>query len=355
VVDLSVVVPAHDARAHLGATLASLRRNGSSQIEFVVVDDASTDGTAEAVEAAVDHVPGLRLVRSPVNVGLASARNLGLDHARGRYVAFLDADDWLAPGYLPALLDVARRHDVDLLRTDHVQVRGLRRVVHRAPVARRDVVLRPREHILPANATTMVDYPFAWAGLFDRQRVADSLLRFDDGLRTAEDRPWVWRLHRHCTSFLVPALTGHFYRRDVASSLTVVVDERQLDFTRAFDIVLDELRADGEPEAFVEKAARTACAVVAHHLGRSASMTPRVRALLRERSRDLLGRVPAPVLGRVVDALNEPRRALVLGVVEGRRVRRPLRVRPLVRPASPASPSSPASPASQRRPAGAAH
>jgi glycosyltransferase involved in cell wall biosynthesis len=325
VVDLSVVVPAHDARAHLDATLASLRRNASPPIEFVVVDDGSTDGTGEVVETAADRVPGLRLVRSPVNVGLASARNLGLDHARGRYVAFLDADDWLAPGYLPALLDVARRHDVDVVRTDHVQVRGLRRVVHRAPVARRNEVLRPREHVLPSAATTMVDYPYAWAGLVDRERVPDSLLRFDDGLRTAEDRPWVWRLHRHCSSFVVPALTGYFYRRDVPASLTAVVDERQLDFARALATVLDELTAAGEPEAFVEKAARTACAVVAHHVGRSAAMTPRVRTLLRERSRELLARVPAPVLGRVIDALDEPRRALVLGVVDGRRVRSPLR------------------------------
>jgi hypothetical protein len=132
----------------------------------------------------------------------------------------------------------------------------------------------------------------------------------------------VWRLHRRCTSFLVPPLTGYFYRRDVASSLTAVVDERQLDFARALSTVLDELRADGEPEAFVEKAARTACAVVAHHLGRSAAMTPAVRASLHERSRELLARVPTPVLGRVVDSLDEPRRALVLTVVEGRGGRR---------------------------------
>jgi len=329
VVELSVVVPAYDARAHLSTTLASLRRNAHRDIEFVVVDDASTDGTAEAVEAAADQVPGLRLVRSPENVGLASARNLGLDHAAGRYVAFLDADDWLAPGYLPALLDVARRHDVDLVRTDHVQVRGLRRVVHRAPVAWRDVVLRPRDHILPATTTTMVDYPFAWAGVLDRQRVPDSLLRFDDGLRTAEDRPWVWRLHRGCTSFLVPSLTGYFYRREVASSLTAVVDERQLDFARALGTVLDELRADDEPEAYVEKAARTACAVVAHHLGRSEAMTPRVRMLLHERSRELLARVPPPVLGRVLDALDGPRRERLVGVLQEGPVRRALRSRPM--------------------------
>ena len=318
-VDLSVVVPAYNAVAHLDVTLASLRRNVASGIEVVVVDDASTDGTAEAIEAAAEDLPGLRLVRSPVNVGLASARNLGLAHATGRYLMFLDADDWLAPGYLGALLESARRHQVDFVRTDHVQVRGLRRVVHRAPVARRDVVLRPRDHVLPVRATTMVDYPYAWAGLFDRERVPDSLLRFDPGLRTAEDRPWIWRLHRRCRSFVVPSLTGHFYRREVPSSLTAALDDRQLDFTRAFSTVLDELGADGEPEAFYDKAATTVCAVVAHPLGRWAAMPPPVRRELHRRCRELLGRLPDPVLGRVLGGMDEPRRELVLAAVTGNR------------------------------------
>jgi glycosyltransferase involved in cell wall biosynthesis len=307
--DLSVVVPAFNARAHLTATLASLRQNAGPGIELLVVDDASTDGTAGVVEALQDQVPGLRLLRSPRNVGLASARNLGLTQARGRYLMFLDADDWLAPGYLRRLLDVAARFDVDFLRTDHVQVRGLQRRVHRAPVAHRDVVLQARDHILPSAETTMVDYPYAWAGLVDRTRVPEALLRFDDGLRTAEDRPWIWRLHRHGRSFVVPSGTpGHFYRREVSSSLTSLLDERQLDFTIAFGTVIDELQADGEPEALLDKAVRTTCVVVAHHLARSDAMHARVRAALVRRSSALLQRLPEPALHRVLAALDSTRR-----------------------------------------------
>jgi hypothetical protein len=319
VTELSVVVPAFNARAHLTTTLVSLRQNAGPGIELLVVDDASTDDTAGVVEALQDQVPGLRLLRSPRNVGLASARNLGLTQARGRYLMFLDADDWLAPGYLRRLLDVAGRFDVDFLRTDHVQVRGLQRRVHRAPVAHRDVVLQARDHILPSAETTMVDYPYAWAGLVDRTRVPEALLRFDDGLRTAEDRPWIWRLHRHGTSFVVPSgAPGHFYRREVSSSLTTLLDERQLDFTIAFGTVIDELQADGEPEALLDKAVRTTCVVVAHHLARSDAMHPRVRAELVRRSSALLQRVPEPALHRVLAALDSTRRLQLVPLLGSR-------------------------------------
>ena len=315
-IDLSVVVPAYNARAHLTATLGSLAANAGPGIELLVVDDASTDGTADAVELAAADIAGLRLIRSPRNVGLASARNLGLDAARGRYVMFLDADDWLGRGYLAALLAVARRSDVDFLRTDHVQVRGLQRRLHRAPVAHRDVVLEPRRYVLPAGETTMVDYPYAWAGLFDRSRVPEQLLRFDEGLRTAEDRPWIWRLHRRCTSFLVPSgLPGYFYRREVSSSLTAALDERQLDFTLAFGTVLAEIEADDEPDSFLEKAVRTSCVVIAHHLRRADAMTPAVRTELVRRSAALLHRVPESLLHRVLAAFDPERRELLRAAV----------------------------------------
>lgn len=313
---LSVVVPAFNAVAHLPATLASCRANARPGTEFVVVDDGSTDGTPELVAAAADTLPGLRLVRSPENVGLASARNLGLAAADGRFLMFLDADDWLGRGYLQDLLGVARRSGVDFLRTDHVQVRGLRRTLHRAPVAHRDVALDARAHVLPATSTSMVDYPYAWAGLVDRSRVADAHLRFDPGLHTAEDRPWIWRLHRHAESFLVPDLVGYFYRREVSSSLTAALDRRQLDFTDAFTRVIRDLQRDREPEVFVEKAVRTVCAVLAHHLSRSAAMTDEVRAELRRRSALLLRQVPTALLHQVLSGFDPARRARVLSVLE---------------------------------------
>ncbi|MFD8741479.1 glycosyltransferase family 2 protein, partial [Streptomyces sp. NPDC059618] len=156
--------------------------------------------------------------------------------------------------------------DCDFVRTDHVQCTGRARSIHRVPHGRRGVVMDPREAILPADRSTSVDYAYAWAGVYHRRLADRGLLHFTDGLRTAEDRPWIWRLHREAETFAVTGLLGVYYRRGVASSLTQIGDVRQLDFIRAFDLVLGELAADPEAGRLRAKALRDFCVVIAHQL-----------------------------------------------------------------------------------------
>lgn len=250
-ITLSVVVPVRDGEAYLADALTSLVRNRTPEFEteVVVVDDGSADATPEVAEDFRRDLPGLTVVRNPVPLGLAAARNTGLKLAAGRYVTFLDADDWLAPGYLPRLVAAIDGLGCDFVRVDHVQVEGRRRETHRAPQPRRGVVLDPRDGILPVDHKTMVDYPYAWAGIYRRE--LDDLLTFPAGLHTAEDRPWIWRLHRLARSYAVVSLAGVFYRRGLAASLTQIGDERQLHFFDAYEMVLDEagpLSAEGGPQ-----------------------------------------------------------------------------------------------------------
>ncbi|WP_169946222.1 glycosyltransferase family 2 protein [Microbispora sp. H11081] len=306
-ITLSVVVPVRDGEAYLGDALTSLVRNRTSEFEteVVIVDDGSTDATAEVVEDFRRDLPALTVVRNPAPLGLAGARNAGLKPAAGRYVTFLDADDWLAPGYLPRLVAAIDGLGCDFVRVDHVRAEGRRRETQRAPQARRGVVLDPRDGILPAGEKTMVDYPYAWAGIYRRE--LGDLLTFPDGLHTAEDRPWIWRLHRLARSYAVVSLAGVFYRRGLTASLTGIGDERQLHFFDAYEIVLDET----EPE-FLPKAARNLCALLAHHVELAGRFAPAVRDRFDERARAALARLPRETRAEAVGGL-EPERAALLG------------------------------------------
>jgi succinoglycan biosynthesis protein ExoO len=84
-------------------------------LEIVVVDDKSTDNTAEVVAAMAADEPRIRLVKLPANLGAAGARNAGLECARGEWIAVLDADDAYAAGRLAALLATARTSNADLV------------------------------------------------------------------------------------------------------------------------------------------------------------------------------------------------------------------------------------------------
>ena len=96
----SVVIPFHQAAATLPATLASLRLQTLGDWEALVIDDASTDGGVDLVRDLAREDPRLRLLGEGQGRprGAAATRNLGIRASRGRFIAFLDADDlWLPP------------------------------------------------------------------------------------------------------------------------------------------------------------------------------------------------------------------------------------------------------------------
>ncbi|MFF8999035.1 glycosyltransferase family 2 protein [Streptomyces achromogenes] len=308
-VKLSVIVPFYNVQHYAPDTLKSLRANTREDFEFILVDDCSRDETPEILERAERELSGAVLVRHEQNGGLATARNTGIDRARGEYLTFLDGDDWLAPGYYTQLVAAMDELDCDFIRTDHVQCTGRSRAVHRVPQGRRGVVLNPREAILPADRSTSVDYAYAWAGIYHRRLVDRGLLHFTHGLRTAEDRPWIWKLHREAESFAALGLLGVYYRRGVASSLTQIGDVRQLDFIRAFDQVIEETARDPEADKLLPKAVRTYCAIMAHHLGSIERFEPAVARQLRSLSAAALKRLPQDVLAQVMDSMDAQRAA----------------------------------------------
>lgn len=308
---LSVVVPFHNVAAFADTALGSLARNAGPDVEFLLVDDCSTDETPAVVDRWADRLPQAEVIRHTTNVGIAAARNSGIDAARGDYVTFLDGDDWYAPGHLARLLHAVRELDCDFARTDHVQSTGTSRVVRRAPARLRDTVLDPRDGIAAPERETMVDYPFVWAGIYHRRLFEDGALRFATDLRTAEDRLFVWRMHLHARSYAALGLYGVFYRRGVPTSLTQIKDARQLDFFAAYDTLMDEIGRDRDAELFLPKAVRTYCAMIAFHNEKADAYEPATAKRLRHESAAALHRMPQPVLDTTLTMMDSKRRILL--------------------------------------------
>lgn len=305
-----MIVPFYNVQQYAPDTLRSLRLNADRDFEFILVDDHSKDETPAILERAakdLSDVAQVRYIRHEKNGGLATARNTGLDAAQGEYLTFLDGDDWLAPGYLAELVSALDELGCDFIRTDHVQATARARSVSRVPVGRRWEAFDPRDAILPSHRSTSVDYAYAWAGAYHRRLLERGVLHFTDGLRTAEDRPWIWKLHREAESFAVVSLLGVFYRRGVASSLTQIGDVRQLDFIRAFDQVIEETAADREADRLLPKAVRTYCAIIAHHLSNEDRFEPAVARQLRSMSAAAIKRMPQDALGDALEAMDMDR------------------------------------------------
>ena len=109
---ISLIAPCHNSAAHLDRLLASVERQSCRDYELLLVDDCSTDDTAERILDWQARRPAMRIVplRTERNGGPGAARNLGLENARGKYLAFVDSDDSLEPDYLRCLYEAAEKH-----------------------------------------------------------------------------------------------------------------------------------------------------------------------------------------------------------------------------------------------------
>lgn len=237
---LSVVVPVWN-RAHLiGECLASIgvsaSNSASDNVEIVVVDDGSTDGTPQAVRAAFAALgieDRARLIVQE-NRGPGTARNTAIRAARGTFVACLDSDDLWFPWTLPTLLGVLGADPgigVMFQRARYIASRAEAAAVERgqdAPATDRIT------GFLPAFFAESTTFFFGTDSLVIRRELFEALGGFTDGLRVAEDLDFFLRLPLDTPITLLrsPAMLAHI---ETPGSLTKS--------TRAYRAGLDHLRA----------------------------------------------------------------------------------------------------------------
>jgi glycosyltransferase involved in cell wall biosynthesis len=129
---VSVVIPTRD-RSHLVVDTVRLTlRQRQVELEVIVVDDGSLDGTVEALEALGD--PRVTVLRNASSRGVAHARNRGIERAGHPWIAFLDDDDRWSPDKLRVQLDLAQAHDADFVYTAGLAISaGDGRVLYMSP------------------------------------------------------------------------------------------------------------------------------------------------------------------------------------------------------------------------------
>lgn len=117
---LSVVVPVYGTKRDLPACLESLRTQSLRDAEFLLVDDASPDGAGAVLAEYARRDSRFRVLTHSQNRGLFAARMTGADAATGKYLAFLDSDDFVSVDFYRAAVALAEENDFDLVMGDTV-------------------------------------------------------------------------------------------------------------------------------------------------------------------------------------------------------------------------------------------
>jgi glycosyltransferase involved in cell wall biosynthesis len=111
---ISVIIPAYNESDGILGCLESISAQTFDDFEIIVVDDGSKDNTVKVCEDYAEREPRLRVIKK-VNGGVSSARNIGLENARGQFIYFADADDYVLPDCLKVLFHTAVSENADIV------------------------------------------------------------------------------------------------------------------------------------------------------------------------------------------------------------------------------------------------
>ena len=189
--DFSVIIPAYNVSGIVGRAIRSAAAQTFPPLEILVIDDCSSDDTAEVVMALREEIPSLRLLSTPANGGPSAARNVGLREAKADWIGLLDADDAWKPARLERLSEVALATSADFVADDLVMwdiVADLefKPAYYELPEPQKQISLldmfRGEDDFNISKASFGLMKP-----ILRRKFLADHKLEYDEGINFAED------------------------------------------------------------------------------------------------------------------------------------------------------------------------
>lgn len=264
---ISVIIPVYNVEAYLRECLNSVVR-ATTDFEVIVVDDCSPDNSAAIVAEIASTDDRVRYVRNETNIGLGPSRNIGLQHASGDYIIFLDSDDSMTPGSLESIASLASATQADLIVFDYQRLYWNNKTERNATA-----------HILQncAKATTLTERPellqvlnVAWNKAYRREFIEESSIRFPPGYY--EDIPFTYPVLALADSIVLHDRVCINYRQRRQGSILRSTSSRHFEMfeqiDRLFEVVCEHSILEQWRSAFWERCAAHVEAILAKGSGR---------------------------------------------------------------------------------------
>ena len=211
----SIIVPVYQCYKYLTACVESILNQDQSDFELILVDDGSKDGSADLCDELAKRDNRIQVIHKP-NGGVSSARNTGLEHARGEYILFIDGDDTISSDYLKLLNEVGSNHDLVIfgMEIDYYCKNSL---------IRKDLLCcnNAGTHFLKEIARHFSKYysdnqlSSVCNKAFKREILEQHQIRFREGMTVYEDLDFVLRVLQHTQTVLCIDQCLYYYRVSV--------------------------------------------------------------------------------------------------------------------------------------------
>lgn len=214
---ISVIVPIYNVEPYLHKCVDSILNQTYKNIEIILVDDGSTDSCGEICDSIANKDKRIIVIHKE-NGGLSDARNAGIEILKGKYVTFIDSDDWVEPTYVEQLYKLIAENDADLAVCDFYCIDSENHI-YNSPSTDGEVFVWNREEAVSMLLSGNKMSTSAWAKLYKSKYFVEKEIRYPKG-KLYEDIPVTYKILLEADKIVFGnyALYNYFIRQQSISN-----------------------------------------------------------------------------------------------------------------------------------------
>ncbi len=216
---VSIIIPVYNVERYLKQCIESAINQTMRDIEIICINDGSTDGSPEIMKEMAKKDHRIRLIDKP-NSGYGSTMNLGIDLAKGKYIIFLESDDFLLSGACETLFEICERHQLEIIKTDHYEFKTRKendQIYKKYMKASwEDDPAHYHKVLSPKNTPILFHYAmYTWSCMYEREFLDKYKIRHNEtpGASYQDNGFWFQTL-MYCERMYVLDQAFYMYRQD---------------------------------------------------------------------------------------------------------------------------------------------
>lgn len=213
--EISVIVPVYKAEKYLSRCIQSILKQTFFDLELILVEDGSPDQSPAICDAFAQKDYRVKVIHQK-NAGVSAARNTGLAEAKGKYITFVDSDDYINAEMYESMMEIARKYDCDLIMCDCLKEFGNQTELysHNIRSGYYDRSQLEEEYFPHLLIMPNVEYPPTisnWLCLYRFDKENKKYLRYEEGIRYSEDLLFGAQMIYHANSFYYMKKQAFYY------------------------------------------------------------------------------------------------------------------------------------------------
>lgn len=218
---VSIIIPLYNAETYLDECLKSIENQTYQNLEILIVDDGSTDSSFEIYKSYSEKIKRIQVIQKK-NEGVSKTRNIGINHSKGQYILFVDADDYIEKTYVEKLVQNVKDSDI--------AVCGFTRIhkEEKTVIYRESGFISKNELFTHTFCSNLIGGT-CWNKIFRADIIKKNKLRFDETISIGEDMLFLAEYYRVCSKVTYVSEALYYYRCNPESVLQQSYQKKQFD------------------------------------------------------------------------------------------------------------------------------